>query len=284
VFLKTPPRTRARTRKDETAAVTGNGSAAALVAAGITKRYGGIDAVHDVSFTLHQDEILGIIGPNGAGKTSLFDVMTGFQAPDEGTLCVTDGVNVAAWSAHRRAAAGFGRSFQDARLWPSLTVHEALSVACERWIAAPDALSAVFGLRSVRDSETVVVARADELIELLGLQAFADKFVGELSTGSRRIVEIGTLLAHRPQLVLLDEPSAGIAQRETEALGPLLRDVRQQLACSMIVIEHDMALITALADRLLAMVSGQVVVVGDAAHVLSHPDVVEAYLGTATPV
>jgi branched-chain amino acid transport system ATP-binding protein len=147
-------------------------------------------------------------------------------------------------------------------------------------VAAPDALSAVFGLRAVAESEAAVLERVDELVQLLGLGAFADKFVGELSTGSRRIVEIGTLLAHRPQLVLLDEPSAGIAQRETEALGPLLLDLREQLGCSMLVIEHDMTLITSVADRLMAMVSGEVIADGDARAVLSHPLVVEAYLGT----
>jgi ABC-type branched-subunit amino acid transport system ATPase component/ABC-type branched-subunit amino acid transport system permease subunit len=285
VFLKAPPASPSKTKaKGQRTSAGANGDRAAapvaLVADGITKRYGGIAAVHDVSFTLRTGEILGVIGPNGAGKTSLFDVITGFQPADGGTIRIADGVNVAAWSAHRRAAAGFGRSFQDARLWPSLTVHEALAVACERWVAAPDALSAVFGLRAVAESEAAVLERVDELVQLLGLGAFADKFVGELSTGSRRIVEIGTLLAHRPQLVLLDEPSAGIAQRETEALGPLLLDLREQLGCSMLVIEHDMTLITSVADRLMAMVSGEVIADGDARAVLSHPLVVEAYLGT----
>jgi branched-chain amino acid transport system permease protein len=271
VFLQAP-----RSRSKPSARAAG---APVLTASELTKSYGGVAAVSDVSFQLGDGEILGVIGPNGAGKTTLFDLVTGFQAPSSGAIQLGDGTDVVGWSAPRRAFAGFGRSFQDARLWPSLTVREVLAVACERQVDVPGAVSALFGLPAVRDSEAAVDQRVDELVELLGLTAYRDKFAGELSTGTRRIVELGTLLAHRPSIVLLDEPSSGIAQRETEALGPMLTDVRAQLDCSMIVIEHDMALITSLADRLMAMVSGQVVTEGSARQVLDHPLVVEAYLG-----
>jgi branched-chain amino acid transport system ATP-binding protein len=123
--------------------------------------------------------------------------------------------------------------------------------------------------------------RAEELIDLLRLGAFRDKFLSELSTGSRRIVEIAVILAHEPAVVILDEPSSGIAQRETEALGPLLRQVRDYLNCSMLVIEHDMPLITRLADRIVALDVGRVIVEGTASDVINHPLVIESYLGTA---
>ena len=248
---------------------------------GITKRYGGISAVSDVSLQLHQDEILGLIGPNGAGKTTVMDLVSGFQ-PLNGGRVFLHGVEVTDWPASERARHGLGRSFQDARLWPTLTVKENLAVALERAVPCPDVLLAAFGLPEMRDSERWIERRTEELIELMRVGAFRDKFVGELSTGSRRMVELAAVLAHNPTVLLLDEPSSGIAQRETEALGPVLRDVQRQLGCSIMVIEHDMPLLTDLADRIVALDQGAVVVDGSADEVLNHPRVVESYLGGAT--
>jgi ABC-type branched-subunit amino acid transport system ATPase component len=244
----------------------------------LTKRYGTVAAVSGLGLALHEGEILGLIGPNGAGKTTVFDLLTGLLPVDDGAVYLA-GVDVTDWPAHVRARCGLGRSFQDARLWPSLTVREALAVAMERHVEVPEVLPALVGLPAVGDSEAAVAMRVDELIELLGLGAFRDKFVAELSTGSRRIVEIGAMLAHRPRVLLLDEPSSGIAQKETEALGPLLRDVQHQLACSMLVIEHDMRLITGLADRIVALDLGQVIADGTPAQVTSNARVIDSYLG-----
>jgi branched-chain amino acid transport system ATP-binding protein len=246
---------------------------------GLTKRYGGIAAVSDVDLTLHQGEILGLIGPNGAGKTTIFDLICGFTPADGGTVFV-NAHDMSRRHAAERAAAGVGRSFQDARLWPSLTVREAVAVAFERSVDTPGAVAALFHLPSVTLSEEDVNNRVEEVLHLLGLRAFRDKFVSELSTGSRRMVEIATILAHRPSVLLLDEPSSGIAQKETEALGPLLRQVQRHLGCSMLVIEHDMPLITGLADHLVALDRGSVVTLGLPQEVLHHPTVVESYLGT----
>jgi ABC-type glutathione transport system ATPase component len=126
--------------------------------------------------------------------------------------------------------------------------------------------------------------QAEELIELLGLEAFRDKFVGQLSTGSRRIVELACVLAHRPNVLLLDEPSSGIAQRETEALGPLLRRIQTETGAAIVIIEHDMPLITDVADELLALDLGKVVVRDKAAAVLAHPHVVSSYLGSSAEI
>jgi ABC-type branched-subunit amino acid transport system ATPase component len=251
-----------------------------LRAEGVTKRYGGIIAVDSVDLELRQDEILGIIGPNGAGKTTLFDLLTGF-APMDGGRVELHGVDVSDRSASQRTRAGLGRSFQDARLWSSLTVGEAIAVAFERTITERSAVHAMFGLPVVRDAERDVKRRAEELIELLGLKAFRDKFIAELSTGSRRIVEIATILAHRPSVLLLDEPSSGIAQKETEALGPLLRRVREYMDGSLIVVEHNVPLIADLADRIIAMDLGSVIADGPPEKVLHDRKVVESYLGTS---
>jgi ABC-type branched-subunit amino acid transport system ATPase component/ABC-type branched-subunit amino acid transport system permease subunit len=245
---------------------------------GLVKRYGGIEAVSAVSLELHEGEILGLIGPNGAGKTTLYDLVSGFQAPDAGRV-VLHGDDITSRPAHLRARAGLGRSFQDARLFPSLTVREALAVALARSIEATAPLAAMTRLPLVKDSERAVRRRVEELIELMSLQAFRDKFVAELSTGSRRVVEIAAMLAHAPSVLLLDEPSSGIAQREAEALGPLLARLRDLLNCSLIVIEHDMPLISRLAERIVALDQGSVIAEGSPEEVTRHPLVVESYLG-----
>jgi branched-chain amino acid transport system ATP-binding protein len=252
----------------------------ALETIGLRKHYGGIAAVNDVNLQLHEGQVVGLIGPNGAGKTTIFDLISGFT-PTNGGRVILHGTDVGDWKASDRAAYGLGRSFQDARLWTSLTVRECLSVAFERHLEIRTAMPAVFKLPILEESEEDMSVQVAELIEVLGLTAFRDKFVGELSTGSRRMVEIGAILAHRPSVLILDEPSSGIAQKETEALGPLLREVQRQMNCSLLVIEHDMPLITGLADHLYALEEGAVIAFGTPNEVLHHPRVVEAYLGTA---
>ncbi|MGH9306471.1 MAG: MFS transporter [Acidimicrobiales bacterium] len=251
-----------------------------LQVSGVTRRFGGIAALQNVTFSLGQGEILGIIGPNGAGKTTLFDVISGYLPADAGTIALA-GVDITARAAHRRAASGLGRSFQDARLFPSLTVAETIAVSLERHIEVRDPVAAALNLPAVRSSEAKVTVRVEELIELLGLGAYRDKFVHELSTGSRRIVDLACLIGHRPAVVLFDEPSSGIAQRESEALGPLLVRIRDETKASLVVIEHDMNLLVGMADSMLALDLGSVVVRGDVTRVLNDPHVVASYLGNS---
>ena len=245
----------------------------------VTKTYGGIHAVEGVSLDLRPGEIVGVIGPNGAGTTTLFDVISGF-APADGGRVLLGGRDITAWSPSRRARAGLGRSFQDARLFPSMSVREAVAVALDRHVRVRDPLTALVALPDQRVEETVVQRTVDRLIEVAGLTAFADKLLSELSTGSRRIVDIVCGLAHRPSALLLDEPSSGIAQRETEALAPLLRGLRDWTGCGLLVIEHDMPLISSIADRMVALHLGRVIAEGTVAEVISHPAVVASYLGS----
>ncbi|MHB1785702.1 MAG: ATP-binding cassette domain-containing protein [Acidimicrobiales bacterium] len=251
---------------------------AVLEVAGLTKRFGGITAVNDVTFDLRQGEILGLIGPNGAGKTTIFDLLSGLLSSDGGRVSLR-GQDVSDWGPHRRAALGLGRSFQDARIFPSLTVAENVAVGLERHIEVRDHLSSLLYLPALQDSEADVAFTVDELIELLNLQAYRDKFVSELSTGSRRIVDLAMAIGHHPSVLILDEPSSGIAQREAEALGPLLVRIKQETGCSMLVIEHDMPLITSISDEIIALELGRVVVRGTAGEVTSDPRVIESYLG-----
>jgi branched-chain amino acid transport system ATP-binding protein len=250
-----------------------------LETVGLTKRYGGVIAVRDVALQLHEGEILGLIGPNGAGKTTVFDLISGFIPSNGGRVILGDN-DVTEWPAWRRAEAGLARGFQDARLWPSLTVREALAAAVGSAVTSP--LPAFLGLPAAKDAEAELAERVEELISLLGLGAFRDKFVAELSTGSRRMVEIATLLPNKPKVIILDEPSSGIAQKETEALGPMLREVRRYTECSILIIEHDMPLISGLADHIVALELGEVICHGRPDVVLDDPRVIESYLGNTT--
>ncbi|HEV3227684.1 MAG TPA: ATP-binding cassette domain-containing protein, partial [Acidimicrobiales bacterium] len=181
----------------------------------------------------------------------------------------------------QRAIAGLGRSFQDARLFPSMTVRDTIATAYERHVPVPDPLAAFVLSPAVKISEREVDEQVEELIDLMRLQAYADKFVGELSTGTRRIVDLACVLAHKPSVLLLDEPSSGIAQRETEALAPVLLDIRDKTGAALIVIEHDMPLITTISDELVALELGAVIARGDPQAVVRDPRVVEGYLGTS---
>lgn len=251
---------------------------AVLEVRGLTKRFGGIRAVDDVSFDLRQGEILGLIGPNGAGKTTIFDMISGHLAADAGSI-VLDGVDITGMGPDRRAALGLGRSFQDARIFPSLTVAENIAIGLERHIEVRDHLSSLLDLPAVQESEEDVAWTVDDLIELMNLGAFRNKFVAELSTGSRRIVDLAMAIAHDPKVLLLDEPSSGIAQKETEALGPLLRRIQRETGCALLVIEHDMPLITSISDEIIALELGSVVTRGTPDAVLADERVITAYLG-----
>src|SRR5207237_4201300 len=154
---------------------------------GLTRRFGGITAVNDVSFVLRDDEILGLIGPNGAGKTTIFDLLSGLLPLDAGRI-ILKGVDVTRWGADRRAQLGLGRSFQDARIFPSLTVAENIAIGLERHLEVRDHFAAVLSLPAVIESEMDVAWTVDDLIQLMNLGAFRDKFVSELSTGSARII------------------------------------------------------------------------------------------------
>jgi branched-chain amino acid transport system ATP-binding protein len=253
-------------------------AAPALTADGISVTFGGIAALSDVSVAVRPRQIVGIIGPNGAGKTTLFDVLSGFLAPRHGVVRL-DGADVTALSADERARRGLGRSFQDARIFPSLTVAENLACALDRHLPMRDHIADALGLPAVRDQEEDVAYSVADLIDLMNLGAFRDKFVAELSTGSRRIVDLAMALAHDPTVLILDEPSSGIAQREAEALGPLLRRIRDETGCALLVIEHDMPLIAGISDELVALDQGRVIARGLPRDVLIDPIVVASYLG-----
>ena len=257
-----------------------------LVITGVSKRFGGLQALDDVNISIGAGEIVGFLGPNGAGKTTLFDAINGFIALDGGRITIIDHENgtrhdLAASTPQSRAWLGLGRSFQDGRLFPNLTVAETLTTALERQVTVRSPIISALWLPQVWKSEAKLKVRVDELLELMGIGDFRDKLMRELSTGSKRIVDLACVMAHGPSVLLLDEPSSGIAQREAEALGPLLHRIREQTGASLLVIEHDVPLLLSVSDRLVAMDLGRVVTTGLPRDVVNDPRVVAAYLGTS---
>jgi branched-chain amino acid transport system ATP-binding protein len=244
--------------------------------------FGGVQALKSATLDVRAGEVVGIIGPNGAGKTTLFDLISGFTRPDHGQVILV-GDDVTDLAPDARSRLGLGRSFQSARLFPSLTVRENIAVALERK-AVRNPIMAAAWLPSVRKGEARVFRRADGLIELLGLGAFANKFVGELSTGSRRAVDVACVMAAEPKVLLLDEPSSGLAQAETEELGPVLTRVVKDTGCGMLVIEHDLPLITSISDRLVAMELGTVLLQGEPGDVVRDSRVLASYLAASENV
>ncbi len=255
---------------------------AALEVRDLAVSFGGVAALQGVDLTVTPGEVVGIIGPNGAGKTTLFDLVSGFTTPDRGVV-VLAGVDVTGAAPDARARAGLGRSFQSARLFPALTVRENIAVALERK-AVRNPLLALVWAPQVRTSERRISRQVDRLVDLMGLDAYADATLAELSTGSRRAVDVACILASEPSLLLLDEPSSGLAQAETESLGPLLQRIVRETGCGMLVIEHDLPLITALSDRMVAMEAGAVLVTGTPAQVRSDPRVLASYLAASDDV
>ncbi len=245
-----------------------------LDAVDLHRRFGGVAAVQGVSLQVRAGEILGLIGPNGAGKTTTFELLSGFTRPDSGRV-IFDGQDVSGLSPEARGHLGLIRSFQDAALFPTMTVLESTKLAFER-VSPTSFWASLLGLPHAERAKERV---ARELVAVMGLDAYRHNQIQELSTGTRRITEIACLLALRPSLLLLDEPSSGIAQRETEALGGLLRDLKEQLKLTLLVIEHDIPLIMGLSDRIVAMDAGRVIASGSPDEVRSDPLVVEAYLG-----
>jgi branched-chain amino acid transport system ATP-binding protein len=246
---------------------------------GVVKRFGGISAVDGVDLTVDAGEIVGLIGQNGAGKTTLLDCISGFHPIDGGHILFR-GREVQRWAPHERASAGLGRSFQEARLFPSLTVAETVAVARERHVESRSTLADALRQPASYESELATSRRVHELLGLLGLRDHADKRTAELSTGMRRIVELACLLAEDPTVLLLDEPSAGVAQRETEALGPLLVRIRDHTGAALVIIEHDMPLLSGVCDRMVALELGAVIAEGPPELVLADDRVIASYLGT----
>ena len=244
---------------------------------GLSVNLGGRTIVDQVAITVNPGEIVGLIGTNGAGKTTILNAVSGLL-PSTGVVELF-GRDISRMSAHRRARLGQGRAFQNARLFASLTVRETLMVALEsrqRSLLVPSMLA----LPPSPIAERRKRREADEIISYLGLGRYADSLMGELSTGTRRIVELGALIALDSKLLLLDEPTAGVAQRETEAFGPLIQTIQRELGASILIIEHDMPMVMSISNRIYCLEAGRVIAEGDPQSIRTNPAVIASYLGT----
>ncbi|MBM3658673.1 MAG: ATP-binding cassette domain-containing protein [Actinobacteria bacterium] len=240
-------------------------------------RFGGRYAVNGVSIEVRSGEVVGLIGTNGAGKTTLMNAVSGF-VKSTGTIELF-GTRIDGKASYRRSRYGMGRAFQNARIFGGLTVRETIMVALEarqRSLLLPSMLS----LPPSPWAERTKRKQAEEIISYLGLSRYADNLVSELSTGSRRIVELGALLALDTRLMMLDEPTAGVAQKETEAFGPLIKAIQQDLGSSILIIEHDMPMVMSISDRIYCLEAGQVIAEGGPDEVRNNPAVIASYLGT----
>jgi ABC-type branched-subunit amino acid transport system ATPase component len=241
-------------------------------------RFGGVVAIDGVSIEVRPGEIVGLMGTNGAGKTTLMNVISGVTRPERGSVRVF-GSEVIDLPPDFRAAYGLSRSFQDASLFGGLTVTETIQVALAHRNKV-GVISAMVSAPWVRHNERRTRRVAEEIVDRFGLGAWADTRTSELSTGTRRICDLAAQVAAQPKVLLLDEPTAGVAQREAEAFGPLLRQIRDELDCAILIVEHDMPLLMGLCDRVYALEIGRVIAEGTPAEVRADPRVVASYLGT----
>ncbi len=243
----------------------------------LARRFGGIQAVRDASLAVEAGEIFSIIGPNGAGKTTLFNLVSRIYPTDGGQILLA-GEDITRIAPHRVAALGVARTFQNIELFERSTVLDNLLVGRHcRGRAAP--LAELLFTRANRRAEVAHRDKVEQIIELLDLEAHRDTTVGALAYGIRKVVEIGRALAAEPRLLLLDEPSSGLNAEETEDLSFRIRDIRDDLGITIVMIEHDMRLVDLVSDRVLAMDRGAVLAVGAPAQIMADARVVQAYLG-----
>jgi branched-chain amino acid transport system ATP-binding protein len=252
-----------------------------LEVSNITKRFAGIVALDDVSIEIEAGERVGLIGPNGAGKTTFFNCMLGVT-PCDGGHVVLEGQDLTGLPVHRRARAGIGRTFQRVEVFTDATVRDHLFIA-ERVRRGQGRLwKDLLGLGRGKPDE---LARCDEVLEMLGLVDLADEPVERLSLGQCRLLEVGRALMTEPKLLLLDEPSSGLDRNETASLAQTLREVQESQGFGILLVEHDVELVTSFATRSYVLDFGRVITEGPTAEVLDSPEVRAAYLGEleATP-
>ncbi|MDI9332100.1 MAG: ABC transporter ATP-binding protein [Alphaproteobacteria bacterium] len=253
-----------------------------LSARDLTVRFGGLTAVNRVSFDVCQGEVFTLIGPNGAGKTTVFNLISGIYTPTEGEISFM-GRPMADVAPHQVAGLGIARTFQNIELFEHATVLQNLMIGRHRH-RQTGFWSQLLFTPSTRQAEIAAREKVEEVIDFLNLQHYRDSMVAGLPYGVRKVVELARALCMEPRLLLLDEPSSGLNVEETEDMAYWIDDIKNLLGITVLMVEHDMGLVAKVSDRVLAMSQGEVLAMGTAAEVQSHPGVIEAYLGTIDEV
>jgi branched-chain amino acid transport system ATP-binding protein len=253
-----------------------------LSARHLSVHFGGVRAVDDVSFDVQRGEVFTLIGPNGAGKTTVFNLISRIYQPTAGEI-LFDGRDITQVPPHEIAALGIARTFQNIELFEHATVLNNLLIGRHRHRRTRVWRDLLF-TRAVRDAEFASRRKVEEVIEFLDLQAYRDTMIAGLPYGVRKVVELARALATEPRLLLLDEPSSGLNVEETGDMAFWIQDIRDQLGITVLMVEHDMTLVSRVSDRVVALNQGQVLAAGTAREVQTHPGVVEAYLGAAEDV
>jgi branched-chain amino acid transport system ATP-binding protein len=246
----------------------------------ISVRFGGIRAVDSVSFEVNKGEVFSIIGPNGAGKTTIFNLISRIYNTTEGKLTF-DGQDFTQTPPHKIAGMGIARTFQNIELFPNASLLQNLLIG-RHCHAGTGLLAQMCFFPSARRDELRHRAKAEDVISFLGLERYRDTLIANLPYGVRKVVELGRALCTEPKLLLLDEPSSGLNVEETEGMGFWIEDIKKDLGITVIMVEHDMALVNQVSDRVMALNYGKVLAMGEPRAVQSHPEVVKAYLGGET--